>query len=68
MAGTPVGTQWFYSLLQAVRIRWPAPGTFKLLTGKSSSIYLSYSEFSLLLDGLEVAVTRRRKRYEKPLE
>ncbi|UZS00043.1 IS66 family insertion sequence element accessory protein TnpB [Chondrinema litorale] len=43
-------------------------GTFKLLTGKSSSIYLSYSEFSLLLDGLEVAVTRRRKRYEKPLE
>jgi len=41
-------------------------GTFKLPKDNNKAIYLTYSEFSLLLDGLDVQVTRRRKRYRLP--
>ena len=43
-------------------------GTFCLPKGKQNSIALSYSELCLLVEGLEVAITRRRKRYHREFE
>ncbi|MDF9799227.1 transposase [Catalinimonas alkaloidigena] len=43
-------------------------GTFKLPKVQDHSISLTYSELSLLLEGLEVEVKYRRKRYSKTFE
>lgn len=51
----PTGFILYYKRLEA--------GTFKLPKDEGKAICLTYSEFSLLLDGLDVKVTRRRKRY-----
>ncbi len=41
-------------------------GTFELPKGVSgSSLELSWSELAMLLDGLELSVVKRRKRYQK---
>lgn len=42
--------------------------TFKLPKAQGHTINLTYSELSLLLEGLEVEVKHRRKRYSKTLE
>lgn len=54
----PTGFILYYKRLEA--------GTFKLPKSEGKAIHLTYSEFSLLLDGLDVKVTRRRKRYRLP--
>lgn len=41
-------------------------GTFALPQPRQKSITLTYSELCLLIEGVEVQVTRRRKRFEKP--
>lgn len=41
-------------------------GTFALSQSGQPSISLSYSELCLLVEGVEVAVTRRRKRFQGP--
>ncbi len=43
-------------------------GTFQLPKGENQSIQITYSELSLLLEGIEVEVKHRRKRYSKILE
>jgi transposase len=43
-------------------------GTFHLPKGQDQSITLTYSELSLLLEGLEVEVKHRRKRYFKTFQ
>lgn len=43
-------------------------GTFKLPKAQNHSISLTYSELFLLLEGLEVEVKYRRKRYERKVE
>lgn len=55
----PSGFVLYYKRLEA--------GTFRLPKGQQPSITLSYSELSLLLEGLEVEVKHRRKRFEKQL-
>jgi transposase len=54
----PSGFVLYYKRLEA--------GTFRLPKDKQQSINLTYSELSLLLEGMEVEVKHRRKRYEKP--
>jgi len=56
----PSGFILYYKRLEA--------GTFKLPKAQDQSINLTYSELSLLLEGLEVEVKHRRKRYSKILE
>jgi transposase len=56
----PSGFILYYKRLEA--------GTFKLPKAQDHSITLTYSELSLLLEGLEVEVKYRRKRYAKTLE
>lgn len=51
----PTGFMLYYKRLES--------GTFHLPKGQDASIHLSYSEFCLLIEGLEVQVTRRRKRF-----
>lgn len=41
-------------------------GTFALPQSGKGSISLSYSELCLLIEGVEVEVTRRRKRFHRP--
>jgi transposase len=41
-------------------------GTFALPQSGQGSITLSYSELCLLIEGVEVQVTRRRKRFHRP--
>jgi transposase len=41
-------------------------GTFALPQPRQGSIALTYSELCLLVEGLEVQVTRRRKRFQRP--
>jgi transposase len=41
-------------------------GTFALPQPRQGSIALTYSELCLLVEGLEVAITRRRKRFQRP--
>ena len=41
-------------------------GTFALPKPGQESLTLSYSELCLLVEGLEVEVTRRRKRFQRP--
>jgi transposase len=41
-------------------------GTFALPQPGKESITLSYSELCLLIEGVEVEVTRRRKRFHRP--
>jgi transposase len=41
-------------------------GTFALPQPGQGSIALTYSELCLLVEGLEVQVTRRRKRFQRP--
>jgi transposase len=41
-------------------------GTFRLPTPAGNSLSLSYSELCLLIEGLEVVVTHRRKRFVPP--
>lgn len=55
----PSGFVLYYKRLEA--------GTFCLPKEKQQPIIVSYSELSLLLEGLEVEVKHRRKRYQKPL-
>jgi transposase len=43
-------------------------GTFSLPKPQQSSISLSYSELCLLVEGVEVEVTHRRKRFVRPAE
>jgi len=56
----PSGFILYYKRLEA--------GTFKLPKAQDQSVNLTYSELSLLLEGLEVEVKHRRKRYSKILE
>lgn len=56
----PSGFVLYYKRLEA--------GTFHLPKAQNQSISLTYSELSLLLEGLEVEVKHRRKRYERKLE
>jgi len=56
----PGGFLLYYKRLEA--------GTFKLPKAQDQSINLTYSELSLLLEGLEVEVKHRRKRFERKLE
>ena len=56
----PSGFILYYKRLEA--------GTFKLPKAQDQSINLTYSELSLLLEGLDVEVKYRRKRYTKTLE
>ena len=56
----PSGFILYYKRLEA--------GTFRLPKVQNQSISLTYSELSLLLEGLEVEVKYRRKRYSKILE
>lgn len=56
----PSGFILYYKRLEA--------GTFRLPNAQDQSISLTYSELSLLLEGLEVEVKYRRKRYSKILE
>jgi len=56
----PSGFILYYKRLEA--------GTFRLPKAQDQSISLTYSELSLLLEGLEVEVKYRRKRYVKTLE
>jgi transposase len=56
----PSGFILYYKRLEA--------GTFRLPKAQDQSISLTYSELSLLLEGLEVEVKYRRKRYAKTLE
>lgn len=63
MAVTPVGLSGFvlyYKRLEA--------GTFHLPQDKQQATSLTYSELSLLLEGLVVEVKHRRKRYERSFE
>ena len=53
----PSGFVLYYKRLEA--------GTFRLPQAKQQAITLSYSELSLLLEGLEVEIKHRRKRFEK---
>lgn len=53
----PSGFVLYYKRLEA--------GTFRLPQEKQQAISLSYSELSLLLEGLEVEIKGRRKRFEK---
>ena len=55
----PSGFILYYKRLEA--------GTFRLPKAQDQSISLTYSELSLLLEGLEVEVKFRRKRYSKTL-
>ena len=55
----PSGFILYYKRLEA--------GTFRLPKEESLSITLTYSELSLLLEGLEVEVRHCRKRYQKPM-
>lgn len=55
----PSGFVLYYKRLEA--------GTFRLPRHVQKTIMLGYSELSLLLEGLEVEVKHRRKRYQKPL-
>jgi transposase len=41
-------------------------GTFQLPQPGQESITLTYSELCLLLEGVEVQITRRRKRFQRP--
>jgi len=56
----PSGFILYYKRLEA--------GTFRLPKAQDQSINLTYSELSLLLEGLEVEIKHRRKRYTKTLE
>ena len=56
----PSGFVLYYKRLEA--------GTFRLPRVQNQSISLTYSELSLLLEGLDVEVKYRRKRYSKILE
>ncbi len=56
----PSGFILYYKRLEA--------GTFRLPRAQNQSISLTYSELSLLLEGLDVEVKYRRKRYSKILE
>lgn len=56
----PSGFVLYYKRLEA--------GTFRLPKGPDQSMSLTYSELSLLLEGLEVEVKHRRKRYERSFE
>lgn len=56
----PSGFLLYYKRLEA--------GTFCLPKGKQNSIPLAYSELCLLVEGLEVAITRRRKRFQRDIE
>lgn len=51
----PSGFVLYYKRLEA--------GTFRLPQAKQQAITLSYSELSLLLEGLEVEIKHRRKRW-----
>ena len=42
-------------------------GTFALPQSGKGSISLTYSELCLLIEGVEVEVTRRRKRFNRPV-
>jgi transposase len=42
-------------------------GTFPLPQAGKESITLTYSELCLLLEGMEVQITRRRKRFQRPV-
>jgi transposase len=42
-------------------------GTFALPRPGQGSTFLSYSELCLLIEGVEVQVTRRRKRFHRPV-
>lgn len=53
----PSGFILYYKRLEA--------GTFRLPQDKQQAIHLSYSELSLLVEGLEVEIKHRRKRFEK---
>lgn len=53
----PSGFVLYYKRLEA--------GTFRLPKEKQQAISLTYSELSLLLEGLEVEVKSRRKRFAK---
>jgi transposase len=53
----PSGFVLYYKRLEA--------GTFRLPQDRQQAISLSYSELSLLLEGLEVEVKHRRKRFKK---
>ena len=61
----PSGFILYYKRLEAGLER---PGTFRLPKAQNQSISLTYSELSLLLEGLDVEVKYRRKRYAKILE
>jgi len=54
----PDGFWLYYKRLEA--------GTFRLPDTDDGPVLLSRGELSLLLEGLEVEVKRRRKRYQKP--
>ncbi len=56
----PSGFVMYYKRLEA--------GTFALPKIGTKSISLSYSELCLLIEGVEVEVKYRRKRYCRPLE
>ena len=56
----PSGFVLYYKRLEA--------GTFRLPKAQNQSISLTYSDLSLLLEGIEVEVKHRRKRYAKMLE
>jgi transposase len=56
----PSGFLLYYKRLEA--------GTFRLAQGKQRSIPLSYSELCLLVEGVDVTITRRRKRFNRAVE
>lgn len=56
----PSGFLLYYKRLEA--------GTFSLPKGQQSAVSLSYPELCLLIEGVEVEVKYRRKRYSRPLE
>lgn len=56
----PSGFVLYYKRLEA--------GTFRLPKAQNQSISLTYSELSLLLEGLEIEIKYKRKRYSKILE
>ena len=56
----PGGFVLYYKRLEA--------GTFSLPEPGQHTITLSYSELCLLIEGLEVEVKHRRKRFERPAE
>ena len=56
----PSGFLLYYKRLEA--------GTFRLPSHAQQAISISYSELCLLVEGLDVEIKYRRKRFEKPMQ